>query len=161
LESLLVKSPSVWGGKSKGYLYKMHALVAFLIPAAISVALAVAWVLLVRTFPNLLGGAILGALDHRNAANLEKVKSELSVETSKEIEHLRADYATLRASTDYLAANQSELRAKGNIDTVALIRSYDFVISLSQRRSRPIRPSATPQVHHAPVRLTPRQAAYP
>jgi hypothetical protein len=67
---------------------------------------------LIRTFPEILGGAILKAFERRNAEQIERLKNELSRSSTKELEHLRADYETLRASTEYLAANQSELRAK-------------------------------------------------
>lgn len=76
------------------------------------VVLQVGYALLVRTFPEVLGGALLKSLDHRNAEKLEKLKGELSLNSAKELDNLRTDYQTLRDSTVYLAANQAELRSK-------------------------------------------------
>lgn len=80
--------------------------------ALLFVALQVAYNLLVRTFPEILGGAILKGFERRNMEQLEKLKNDFSLSSAKELEHLRAEYETLHASTEYLAANQSELRAK-------------------------------------------------
>jgi hypothetical protein len=75
-------------------------------------ALQIAWTLLVRTFPDFLGSALLKGIELRNSMEIEQLKDDLTRETQREIERLRADYATLKSSTDYLSANQTELRSR-------------------------------------------------
>jgi hypothetical protein len=79
---------------------------------ALYALLQIVWTLLIRTFPNFLGGILLKGVERRNAVAIERVKDELSRNTQLEIERLRADYSTLKSSTDYLSANQAELRSK-------------------------------------------------
>jgi hypothetical protein len=69
-------------------------------------------VVVLRTFPRIIGEGALKFLDHHNAVHLERLKNELAQTTAKDIENLRADYSALRTSTDYLSANQGELRAR-------------------------------------------------
>ena len=74
--------------------------------------LQIAWTLAIRTFPEFIGGALLKGIEHRNTVEIERFKDQLGRETQSEIERLRADYATLKSSVDYLSANQGELRSK-------------------------------------------------
>ncbi len=76
------------------------------------VALQVAWILLVRTFPDFICGALLKRIERRNALEVEKVKNELNRETQAEIERFRADYANLKFSVDFMSASQREVRLK-------------------------------------------------
>jgi hypothetical protein len=76
------------------------------------VVLQVTWVFLIRTFPDFIGGALLKSIDRRNSIEIENLRNELNQKTQRDLEHLRADYATLKSSTDFLTANQSELRSK-------------------------------------------------
>ena len=102
-------------------------LVNFVPYVLVALAVQVAGVVLLRVFPNLLTGAILETIRHDNATALERTKADLAREaakdieqkkdelaraSAKDIENLRAEYSSLRASTDYLAANQTELRAR-------------------------------------------------
>jgi hypothetical protein len=100
-------------------------------------ALQIVSVLVVRTFPYVLGGSLLRMLEHRNAKSLEKTKDELARATARDIEGLRADYSSLRASTDYISANQAELRSRMIAATamlwnqmIVLRREFGAMISL-------------------------------
>ena len=81
------------------------------------VALQIAWTLLIRTFPDFIGGALLKGVERRNAITIEKFKDGLSQKTQGEIERVRAEYATLRSSVEFMSASQQEVRVK-MIDSV-------------------------------------------
>lgn len=67
----------------------------------IFVVLQLAWTLLIRTFPRVLGSAFLKRLEHQQNLKLEQTKAEL-----------QSAYSTLKTSVDFLSTVQSELRSK-------------------------------------------------
>lgn len=64
-------------------------------------ALQLAWTLLIRTFPTVLGSAFLKHLEHQQNLKLEQTEAEL-----------QSAYSTLKTSVDFLSTVQSELRSK-------------------------------------------------
>jgi len=74
--------------------------------------LLVVWTFVVRHFPRVLGDIILKKFDARNATALERLKAELARDTQAALESLRADYTTIKATTDFLATNQSVFRRR-------------------------------------------------
>jgi len=84
----------------------------FISTIVLYVVLQLGWTLLSRTFPDLVGGALLKGIERRNAIAVESAKDELSKSTQTEIESLRADYAMLKSSVDFLSASHGEVRAK-------------------------------------------------
>ena len=68
---------------------------------AVAVLVNVAWTLLVRTFPAVLGAKLLKKTEHQYSVRLSRVEADLN-----------ARYSTLKTSVDVLSASQTELRSK-------------------------------------------------
>ena len=81
-------------------------------PIILYVAIQVAWTLLVRTFPDIIGGTWLKNIERRNAIDVERVKDELTKKTQSDIERLRAEHANLKTAVDFMSASQGEVRLK-------------------------------------------------
>jgi hypothetical protein len=76
------------------------------------IAIHIAWTLLVRTFPDIIGGTWLKNIERRNAIDVERVKDELTKKTQSDIERLRAEHANLKTAVDFMSASQGEVRLK-------------------------------------------------
>jgi hypothetical protein len=107
----------------------------YLIVLLMYVILQGAWTLAVRTFPDVLGKSILRRLDHKYAVKIEETKDELNRKTGKEIEILKAEYGTIKSSTDFLSANQTELRCKMISSTERL---WSNLLALQNEFSGPV-----------------------
>jgi hypothetical protein len=69
------------------------------------VVLQVVWTLLIRTFPDFVGGALLKRVERRNATELERLKGE----QNRQIEELRAKLAHI--SDRGIRSNEKEFQA--------------------------------------------------
>lgn len=65
------------------------------------VLLQVVSILVIRTFPAVLGAMFVKKIEHQYATSLSRLKADLD-----------ASYSTLKTSVDFLSADQSELRSK-------------------------------------------------
>ena len=68
---------------------------------SLTAALLIAWTVVLRVFPSILGKALEKRIEHGYDSKLEGIKAEL-----------QASYSTLKTSVDFLSATQPELRTK-------------------------------------------------
>ena len=75
--------------------------ISFLLTGSALVVALIAWTILIRIFPQVLGTAVIKKIENIHATKLKTATAELD-----------ARYATLGSSIDYLATHQAELRSR-------------------------------------------------
>jgi hypothetical protein len=97
------------------------------------VALPLILILVLKSFPKLLGDVIIKELEHRHNIRLEQIKSDLGRENAVQIETLKAEmtaaYSTLKSSVDFLSASQGEVREK-RVDAIGKL--WHVLLSLER-----------------------------